>query len=57
MVDRKKIEVDALIEIVYDLYVKDLKDGKLKEEVLKQPVGKSADQKSLTFQQVAFDYR
>jgi hypothetical protein len=57
MVDRKKIEVDALIEIVYDLYLKDLKAGKLKEEVLKQPVGKSADQKSLTFHQVAFDYR
>ena len=57
MVDRKKIEVSTLIEIIYELYKKDLKTGKSREDVFKQTVGKSADQKSQTFHQAAFDYR
>jgi hypothetical protein len=57
MADRKKIEASDLIEIIYELYRKDIKAGKLREEVFKQPVGKSANQNSLTFHQAAFDYR
>jgi len=53
MLDKDKIQINILIEIVYELYKKDQQAGKLRDKLFTsdgQAVGKSAP-KSQTFQQ------
>jgi len=54
MKDREKdIQINSLLEIMYELYKEDVKRGKLRDDIFRdynQAVGKSAT-KSQTFQQ------
>jgi len=55
---KEEIQINTLLEIIYELYRKDIKKGKTRDEMFKgfeQAVGKSAT-KAKTFQQSAFDY-
>lgn len=56
--EENKIEINMLLEIIYERYREDVRGGKLRVELsegYKQAVGKSA-QKAETFHQPAFDY-
>jgi len=49
----QEIQINPLLEIIYELYREDVKRGKLRDDILRdynQAVGKSAT-KSQTFQQ------
>jgi len=53
-----QVSINTLIEIIYELYLKDLKNGKLNYELFdrnKQSVGKSSTE-SQTFHQTTFIY-
>ena len=57
--EESKIIVSKTLEMIYWLYLKDLKNGNLKNEICsvnKQYVGKSA-RKAKTFQQTAFVFK
>jgi hypothetical protein len=57
--DEVKIAVNKFIEIIYEQYIEDIKDGKLNDNVSrdkKQAVGKSAT-KSKTFHQPALEFK
>jgi len=60
MEDREKeIQINSLLEIIYELYREDVKRGKLRDDIFrdyKQVVGKSAT-KSQTFQQPEFSFK
>ena len=54
----KKIQLNPLFEMIYEIFKQDLKKGKLRTHTFKdmQAVGKSA-QKAKTFHQPAFMFR
>ena len=57
--EENKIEINMLLEIIYERYKEDVRGGKLRVELFEgyeQSVGKSAP-KAKTFHQTAIDYR
>ena len=55
----EKIQISPLFEMIYEVYRKDIKTDKLRDDIFKdyeQAVGKSAT-RGQTFHQTAFDYR